>query len=152
MKIVSSSSIDTIQVAKRLSRYLRKGDCVVLEGPLGSGKTVFAKGIASGMGFDPDQVTSSSFVLMQQYKTKRMDIYHLDFYRIKSMIDLHGIGYEEVFSSKGLTIVEWPDIIEGFLSEDHIVVKIKTISPTKRSIDIDSKNKRIKKILTRLAK
>ncbi|MDP8259394.1 MAG: tRNA (adenosine(37)-N6)-threonylcarbamoyltransferase complex ATPase subunit type 1 TsaE [Candidatus Gygaella obscura] len=152
MRIISNSSSETIQIAKRLTKYLVKGDSLALVGPLGCGKTVFAKGIASGFGFNQDKVTSSSFVLMQRYKTKKVDIYHLDLYRINSKNDLYGIGYDEVFSSGGLIIIEWPSIIKGFLPKGYVEIRFKILSSNKRLLDINTTNIRIKRMLGKINK
>ena len=72
----------TFDLGEKFSRELRGGDVVLLSGELGAGKTLFAKGILHGLGYDADEVTSPSFTLVNLYKTNGLDVYHIDLWRL----------------------------------------------------------------------
>ena len=80
--LFSLSEQETIEIGRTLGRGLHGGDLVLLEGELGLGKTVLAKGIAAGLGVDPDDVTSPSYTLVQEYEGGRVPLFHLDLYRL----------------------------------------------------------------------
>lgn len=129
MNIVTNSVIETINFAKKLSRHLKNGDILALTGELGSGKTVFAKGIIDGLGIKKEKVISPSFVLMQQYNA-RIPVYHFDLYRIKDLRELHLIGYEDYLEGNGVSLIEWADKAKQLLPKEYLAVKI-NIKPNK---------------------
>jgi tRNA threonylcarbamoyladenosine biosynthesis protein TsaE len=80
MEIISCSASATLKLGKKIAKNLHKGDIVCLFGNLGSGKTVLAKGIASGLGIDKDKIISPTFVLIREYSGKKnLPFYHFDF-------------------------------------------------------------------------
>jgi len=81
MRVASQSPAGTAEIGLKLGRLLRPGDVVCLVGPLGAGKTVFARGIASGLGVEPSAVSSPTFTLAREY-AGRVPVYHLDLYRL----------------------------------------------------------------------
>ena len=104
----SRSLEDTRSVGRGLAADLRAGDCILLEGSLGAGKTEFARGLAEGLGVSPDEVRSPTFTLVNIY-TGRLPVYHIDLYRIERAPELRELGLEEVLGTDGVAIVEWPD-------------------------------------------
>lgn len=116
---------------------------MALVGNLGSGKTVFTKGIARALGVkDYDYVNSPSFVIMKEYmprrgKGKKIPLYHFDLYRLNSTADLETVGYEEYFYSKGVSVVEWADRVPDVIPEKHELVSFKYLSKTRREIKIN---------------
>lgn len=105
---------DTENLAKKFSNQLKEKDLVLLKGDLGSGKTTFVKFLVESLGFPPDNVSSPSFTIVQEYIFKGKTIYHIDLYRIEKEDELFEIGLEEILSGDSLVIVEWPDIGEIF--------------------------------------
>ena len=104
--MILSSPQETIELAKKVATELRPGDIIYLYGELGSGKTVFAKGLCFGLGVK-DEVTSSSFVIVSEY-TGDIPVVHIDLYRLdKSALALFPI--DEYIISDGVTIIEWAD-------------------------------------------
>ena len=109
-----SSTIDTTDeagtrtAAAALAAKLRAGDVVLLRGDLGAGKTVFVKGLAAGLGLDPDAVTSPTFTLVHQYHGGRLPLVHLDLYRIER-IELDEVGFDAALAEAGVLVVEWAE-------------------------------------------
>jgi tRNA threonylcarbamoyladenosine biosynthesis protein TsaE len=98
-----------MQVGRLLGACLRAGDVVALSGELGAGKTCFVKGVAMGLGLDPEGVTSPSFTLVNEYAGGGIILYHLDAYRLERPEDFLGAGLEEYLYSGGVAVMEWAD-------------------------------------------
>lgn len=121
MRIFSSSEQETYSIAKKFAKQLSGGETIGLIGNLGAGKTIFAKGLAAGLGVKK-QLTSPTFVLMKVYpaaRAKRIKfLVHIDAYRIKSPLDLIAIGALEYFNRPDtITAIEWADKIKKILPE-----------------------------------
>ncbi len=100
---------ETLDLGAQLAATLQPGDVVALTGDLGAGKTHLAKGVARGLGAHPDDVTSPTFTLVQEYATDP-PLRHLDLYRIERDAELDGIGLDEMLSDlDAITIIEWPE-------------------------------------------
>lgn len=107
MKYVSNSASETFEIGKKLGQSLKSGDIVALRGGLGSGKTVFAKGIAKGLGIK-DEVVSPTFALLKEYEGKQT-LYHFDLYRIEDEQELFHIGFYDYIGGSGICVIEWAD-------------------------------------------
>jgi len=108
--ITTHSTKETIAVGKEIATSLKSGDIIYLYGDLGSGKTVFVKGVCQGLGVK-EEVTSSSFVIATEYKG-RMPISHIDLYRLQRR-DIAALPIDEYIIEHGVTIIEWADRING---------------------------------------
>ncbi|MBK9155317.1 MAG: tRNA (adenosine(37)-N6)-threonylcarbamoyltransferase complex ATPase subunit type 1 TsaE [Chloracidobacterium sp.] len=87
----------TFELGQRFGGRLRGGDIVLLRGGLGAGKTLFTKGVLSGLGFDPDEVTSPSFTLVNLYKALEYNVYHIDLWRVDEGSDAaFAVGLHEI--------------------------------------------------------
>ncbi len=102
----STSEEETSAAGQALAAALRAGDVVLIEGPLGAGKTAFVRGLAEGLGADPADVTSPTFTILQQYGGEP-PLYHADFYRLTAP-EVTDLGLEET-GLDGILAVEWPD-------------------------------------------
>lgn len=124
-KFLSRSVDETLRFAKEFGRSLSGGSVVALEGELGSGKTVFVKGIALGLGLaNPDQVKSPTFVLMHIYPTK-VPLYHFDLYRLEHEEELDALGFDDFASdSRTITVVEWADRVRERIPSGAIWIKL----------------------------
>ena len=105
---VTRSEDDTADVARELAAALRAGDVILLSGNLGAGKTAFVRGLASGLGIDPEDVSSPTFTLVHEYRGGRLTLYHADLYRLER-IATEDIGLEEMGVADGVLAIEWPD-------------------------------------------
>ncbi|HET8679630.1 MAG TPA: tRNA (adenosine(37)-N6)-threonylcarbamoyltransferase complex ATPase subunit type 1 TsaE [bacterium] len=104
----------------RLGARLRAGDVVALVGPLGAGKTVFARGIAIGAGAT-GYIASPSFVLIREYDGP-IRIYHIDLYRLERREDVAYLGLEDLLGGPAIAVVEWADRAPWLLPADHLLV------------------------------
>jgi len=106
--VITRSEAETRAEGEALAPALRPGDSVLLVGDLGMGKTVFARGLAAGLGVDPGHVRSPSFTLVNRY-SGRTPVYHVDLYRVDRTEDLDELGLEEVLEGDGVAMVEWAE-------------------------------------------
>lgn len=104
--IHSTSEDETSDAGRGLAPELRVGDVVLIDGPLGAGKTAFVRGMAEGLGADPGDVSSPTFTILQQYGGTPM-LYHADLYRL-TPAEAADLGLEET-GLDGVLAVEWPD-------------------------------------------
>jgi len=105
---VTRSEDETADVARELAAALNAGDVILLSGNLGAGKTAFVRGLASGLGLDPEDVSSPTFTLVHEYRGGRLTLYHADLYRLER-IATEDIGLEEMGVADGVLAIEWPD-------------------------------------------
>lgn len=117
-KFVSNSEQDTKAFAKKLASKLSKGDVVVLTGELGAGKTKFTEGFLSYFGLE-NEISSPTFTIVNEYKNDKTTIYHFDVYRLENSDEFYAIGGEEYFE-KGISIIEWGELIKDALPENYI--------------------------------
>jgi tRNA threonylcarbamoyladenosine biosynthesis protein TsaE len=103
---LSTSEADTAAAGRELGRTLRTGDVVVLDGPLGAGKTAFVRGLAAGLGCDPSDVSSPTFTVIQEYAGPTT-LQHVDLYRL-TPAEVEELGLDELMDEAVLA-VEWPD-------------------------------------------
>ena len=105
--VVTNSELETFAVAEKLARTLEPGAFVLLHGDLGAGKTVFVRGLAAGLGVDPESVTSPTFVLSQQYRGQ-IPLVHADLYRLDGGAAVDDLGLEDLCSG-AVVAVEWAE-------------------------------------------
>ena len=103
----SSSPEDTERIGSLFAKKAKSGSLVLLKGTLGAGKTVFAKGVAKELGIN-EGIVSPTFTLVQEYEG-RMDMHHLDLYRISGCDEFESMGGEEFLYSSGITLIEWAE-------------------------------------------
>lgn len=118
----SNSAAMTRAVGRRLGELALDGWVVLLEGPLGAGKTAFAQGLLAGLGVE-SQVTSPTFTLVNEYRG-RLPVWHADLYRLENPpLDFAAIGGDELLPPpRGLTVVEWADRLGELLPPEYIRV------------------------------
>ena len=125
----SSSPSDTLAIGRRLAGLLGAGDVVLLAGRLGCGKTLFASGIAEGLGVT-DVVTSPSFVLVRVYQGF-LPVVHADVYRLGSSGEFEDLELPD-WSCDGVLIVEWGNVVEQGVPADHLLVEIEIAGDSER--------------------
>lgn len=113
--VTSKSPQETMELGRKIGARLRGGEVFAICGPLGSGKTHLIKGIAAGAGArDSEGVTSPTFVLVNQYEG-RLDLYHIDAYRLESVADFERLGFDDFCYPESVVLIEWADRIEPAL-------------------------------------
>ncbi|MBO7483679.1 MAG: tRNA (adenosine(37)-N6)-threonylcarbamoyltransferase complex ATPase subunit type 1 TsaE [Alphaproteobacteria bacterium] len=137
MKKISLSETDTLQFAKEFSNTLKGDEIIALWGTLGMGKTVFARGIIQSLLGKKEEVPSPTFTLLQTYNTPKGEVFHFDFYRLKSPDEAYEIGIEDAFES-GICLIEWPEKIGSLLPKNTINVYFEMTSKG-RQISIGEK-------------
>jgi len=135
--IISSSAEDTIELGRKIGSQLRGGEVIAVCGPLGSGKTHLIKGIAAGAGAkDRRNVNSPTFVIVNEY-AGRLDIYHIDAYRLNSVSEFEMLGFDDFCYPQSVVLIEWADKIESALQAiDYIRIELEHAGETKRKIHI----------------
>ena len=127
---------DTVAMGKALGKKLKAGSLVALVGDLGSGKTVFTKGIAEGLGVkNARYVNSPTFVIIKEYKG-RLPLYHFDLYRLEHYSSFDEMNYDEYFYGDGVTVIEWADKIRPLLPNKYTEVRFSMAGDDKRKINI----------------
>lgn len=125
MLVVTTSSPDeTIALGMRLAGLMRAGDIVLLNGRLGSGKTLLTSGIAGGLGID-DPVTSPTFVIVRQYNGF-LRLTHADMYRIGSFGEFDDLDLIEE-AADGVLVIEWGAPVVTQIGRDHLAIEIEVI-------------------------
>ncbi len=148
MKIISRSVSQTLNIGKQLAKRLRPGDIVCLCGNLGSGKTVFTKGIAEGIGIDKDKIISPTFVLIRSNPAKdKLVLNHFDLYRLKRGRDILALGLEEYFSADGINVIEWADRLGKLSPKEHLKVALSVKGDKIRLLEFKAKGKRYRELL-----
>ena len=119
-----------MQFASEYAKTLKGGDVVLLEGEMGAGKTVFAKGVAIGLGIE-DEILSPTYAYMNDYAGR---LYHYDCYRLTSGAQALALGLTDYFDGDGVCLIEWAQNIADVLPENCRRVTIKRISENQREI------------------
>lgn len=107
---------------------------MLLSGELGAGKTAFVRGMAEGLGIDPQEVSSPTFTLVQEYRGGRIPLFHVDLYRLQAR-EVDDLGLDEMARSGGVMAIEWPDRLPRAF-EDAITVRIEYGDDSTRNISI----------------
>ena len=123
MKILSTCEKDTFELGFSLAKDARPGDIYCLEGDLGAGKTVFAKGFGWGLGIS-EPISSPTFTILHEYHGGRLPLYHFDAYRIDDPGEFYEIGYDEFFYGDGVCLIEWPSKVAELIPETAVRVSI----------------------------
>jgi len=106
--LITHSELETAAVARELAPRLSAGSVVLLFGDLGAGKTAFVRGLAEGLGISPDEVTSPTFTLLQEYRGGRLPLFHVDLYRLSDRREVEDLGLDEI-AADGVLTVEWAE-------------------------------------------
>lgn len=155
MSWASPSPERTRELAAALARAAAAGAeevlVVALEGPLGAGKTVFAKGLAEGLGLDPTRVASPTFVIAGEYPVARGDLkrlVHADLYRVGSAGELEAAGLRDWLEPGTLLVVEWADRLPEALPRDRLTVRFLG-APGERVLEVGASGPRAREALER---
>lgn len=122
------------------------GEVVALFGALGSGKTTLVRGLASGLGAAPEQVSSPTFVLIQEYRG-RVLLVHADLYRIPGSEELHHIGFDEYLKGDAVLAVEWAERALDILPGDRLEIHLNHGGKYTRLARLTARGRRSRKLL-----
>lgn len=132
-KLTSLDERETIEFAENLESEKFPNMVICLKGDLGSGKTVFTKGFASALGIT-DTITSPTFNIVKEYYSGEMPLFHMDVYRIdEANIQ---IDFAEYFVKKGVSIIEWSDLIKDELPNERLEISFRIVGENKRMLII----------------
>lgn len=146
---ISHSTAQTQRLGARLGELLKGGELILLNGQLGRGKTTFTQGLAQGMGI-VEPVNSPTFTLLKEY-TRRPPagakqrsalnhtptppaLYHFDLYRLDDPGEIFDLGFDEYFQGSGVCVVEWAEKADLYWPADHLNIRLKILSETKRGL------------------
>jgi tRNA threonylcarbamoyladenosine biosynthesis protein TsaE len=135
--VTTHSESETADVGRQLATTLSAGSVLLLVGDLGAGKTALVRGLAEGLGVPPEEVSSPTFTLMQEYRGGRVPLIHVDLYRLNEAREIDELGLEELGLDAVLAI-EWaeklprpiPDAIEVRIEHGNVDERRLTITPT----------------------
>jgi tRNA threonylcarbamoyladenosine biosynthesis protein TsaE len=130
----TASEDETRALAREISADLAAGATILLTGDLGAGKTAFVRGLAEGLGIDPDEVTSPTFTLVHEYRGGRLPLVHVDLYRL-DRANLDEIGLDPDLAAAGVLAIEWADRL-SYLPEGAVRVRLEDSGGECRSIDV----------------
>lgn len=122
MEYISNSYEETQQIAENLAKTLKEGDVLCMYGDLGVGKTAFVQGLAKGLGIF-EHITSPTFTIVNEYMGS-LPMYHFDVYRVADSDEMYEIGYEEYIYGNGVSVIEWPNLIDDILPEKRYDITI----------------------------
>ena len=132
-KITTNSEEDTIVLAQNIESEKFENMVICLIGELGSGKTVFTKGLAAALGID-ENITSPTYNIIKEYTSGEMDLFHMDVYRLDG--DVSELGLEDYFNRNGIVVIEWANMIKEYLPEERLEIKFSVQGEEKRVLTI----------------
>jgi tRNA threonylcarbamoyladenosine biosynthesis protein TsaE len=143
---ISHSAAQTQRLGMRLGELLQGGELILLDGQLGTGKTTFTQGLAQGMGIN-ENINSPTFTLLKEYAGQSRPgispgalprrgpaLYHFDLYRLDNPEEIVDLGFEDYFFSDGVCVVEWAEKAGSFWPAEHLNIRMKIMSETKRGL------------------
>jgi tRNA threonylcarbamoyladenosine biosynthesis protein TsaE len=139
LDIVSKSAEETVELGRKIGMQLKGGEVIAVCGVLGSGKTHLIKGVAAGAGAQDSarKVNSPTFVIVNEY-AGRVDIYHIDAYRLRSVAEFEMIGFDDFCHLGSVVLIEWADKIESALEGiDYMRIELFHAGDMQRRIHID---------------
>ncbi len=152
---ITRSPKETMEFGVYLAKQLSGGEVIALSGELGSGKTVLVKGLALGLGIDPQEVSSPTFVLIKEYSEARLKLFHLDLYRLDSR---HSgfLGIEECWEvsdrKRAVTVIEWAERAKDLLPPERLEIEIQSRGPQSREFCLTGHGEQYLRIIRNLTR
>lgn len=134
-ELLTANESETSDAGEALGRGLGRGDVVLLYGDLGAGKTAFVRGLARGVGANPEDVSSPTFTIIQEYAGSSLTLYHVDLYRLEAA-EIDDLGLEDLVAGDGVVAIEWAERWSG-RPDDVTEVRIEDAGEDRRRIRID---------------
>ena len=130
---ISNSPAETEAIGRQLAEHIDVGSILALKGDLGSGKTLFVRGLVGGLGSSAD-VTSPTFTIVHEYRGGRVPVYHFDFFRIENQRSVERLGLDDYFFGDGVSVIEWADRFTEFIPEQARWIRFEIKSENQRAI------------------
>jgi len=146
--IISNSPAETIAFGKKLAELINVPALILLNGDLGTGKTLITKAAVSTLGYQGD-VTSPTFNLVQEYQAQ-VEIIHMDLYRLDRSEELLEIGFEDYLNREAVIFIEWPELALSLIPADFIFINIEKLSDNQREITVRGEGKMSSLLIERL--
>jgi len=150
LSLESRGPRQTQHIGALLGELAQGGDVFLLLGELGAGKTCLAQGVAKGLGV-AGQVRSPSFILVGEHQG-RLPLFHIDLYRLERIEEALALGLEEYFGSGGVCLVEWADRALSLMPEEHLMVRMRYLSPRRREIELVPEGLRYQQMVAALGR
>ena len=156
IQITTESLEETQLLGRKIGTSISAGTVICLTGDLGSGKTSFVQGLATGLGVPDDYyITSPTYVLINEYPG-RYPLFHVDLYRIENPVDFQDIGLYEILHGNGVVAVEWADkLSKDFLSEylaEYLTIRFEILNDESRKLIISAHVPEVSALMERIAK
>jgi len=132
---ISNSPAETETIGRRFAKNLEAGSVFALKGELGSGKTLFTKGLVTGLGSDA-AVTSPTFTIMHEYPGGQLRVYHFDFFRLGDRQSVARLGLDDYFFGDGVSVIEWADRFPDYVPERARWILFEIKSENARAISL----------------
>lgn len=142
-KITTHSEFETIELAQNFESEKFPNMVICLDGELGSGKTVFVKGLGNALGIT-ESITSPTFTIIKEYMDGEMPLYHMDVYRLDGNTD--GINIEEYYNKGGIVVIEWAKMVKSILPEERLEISFKIVDENKRILIITPYGKKYEEL------
>ncbi len=136
-QVITHSPDETIAFGRTLADLLAPPKLVLVRGELGAGKTTLVKGIAAAFDAAPeDEVTSPTFTLVHEYRGPRVNVFHVDLYRIDSERELETLGLEDLFEPNNILLVEWGEKFPRFIRDRDVEIRLERVGENDRKISV----------------
>jgi tRNA threonylcarbamoyladenosine biosynthesis protein TsaE len=151
LELTSRSAAQTRRLGQGLGELLLPGDIVLLEGEFGAGKTVFAQGVARGLGV-MEYVTSPSFTLVNEHQGRGgLTVYHIDLYRLEDPQEVVDLGLLDVLGGEGVCLVEWAGRVRDLAGEEYLLTEFGVLGVNKRRLRFSAEGPRHVALLSQYA-
>jgi tRNA threonylcarbamoyladenosine biosynthesis protein TsaE len=134
MTRITHSEEETLALARELAATLSAGDVLLLSGDLGAGKTAFVRGLAEGLGLDPEDVSSPTFTLVHEYRGGRATLFHADLFRLEQT-SVDDLGLDAPAVAQGVLAIEWPERLSHAIPGAR-TVELAIIDDTSRRVTL----------------
>ncbi len=137
MVFTTHSADETIALGRDLAQQLRPPKLVLLRGDLGAGKTTLVKGIADAFhAASQEDVTSPTFTLIHEYRGPKVNIFHVDLYRVDTQRELDTLGLDDLFGDSNLLLIEWGEKFARFVRERDVEIAFERLGENDRKITL----------------
>ena len=130
---ISNSPVETEAIGQQFAEEIGPGSILALKGDLGSGKTMFVKGLVVGLGSRGD-VTSPTFTILHEYRGGRVPVYHFDFFRLEKRESVARLSLDDYFFGDGVSVIEWADRFPEFIPQQAHWILFEIKSENQRTI------------------